>query len=53
MIALDTGTAIVGPARGDIFTGSGDAAGDLAGAVRNNADFHILIPKTAAHRYLS
>ena len=52
MIGLDTGTAIVGPARGDIFTGSGDAAGDLAGAVRNNADFYILIPKTAAHRYV-
>jgi len=52
MIGLDTGTAIVGPARGDIFTGSGDAAGELAGAVRNNADFYILIPKTAAHRYL-
>ena len=27
MIAQDTGSAIVGPARGDIFVGSGDAAG--------------------------
>lgn len=52
MIGLDTGTAIVGPARGDIFTGSGDAAGELAGSVRNPAHFYILIPKTAAHRYL-
>jgi membrane-bound lytic murein transglycosylase len=34
MLALDTGSAIVGPARGDIFTGSGDEAGELAGAVR-------------------
>ena len=51
MLALDTGTAIVGPARGDIFTGSGDAAGELAGAVRNAADFYILIPKRAAARY--
>ena len=52
MLALDTGTAIVGPARGDIFTGSGDAAGALAGHVRNAATFHILIPRVAAERYL-
>ncbi|MGV8937628.1 MAG: murein transglycosylase A [Allorhizobium sp.] len=51
MLALDTGSAIVGPSRGDIFTGSGDAAGELAGAVRDAADFYILIPKQAAARY--
>jgi membrane-bound lytic murein transglycosylase A len=52
MMALDTGTAIVGPARGDIFTGSGFDAGQLAGNVRNDADFFVLIPKAAAGRYL-
>jgi len=52
MLALDTGSAIVGPARGDIFTGSGYAAGELAGTVRNDADFVILIPNTAAARFL-
>jgi membrane-bound lytic murein transglycosylase A len=51
MLALDTGSAIVGPARGDIFTGSGDAAGELAGTVRNYADFYLLIPNSAAVRY--
>lgn len=51
MLALDTGSAIVGPARGDIFTGSGDEAGELAGTVRNAADFYILIPRGAAERY--
>ncbi|MCG5476887.1 MAG: murein transglycosylase A [Sinorhizobium fredii] len=51
MLALDTGSAIVGPARGDIFTGSGDAAGALAGSVRNDADFFILVPRAAAARY--
>jgi membrane-bound lytic murein transglycosylase A len=51
MLALDTGSAIVGPARGDLFTGSGDEAGRLAGAVRNAADFFIFIPKAAAARY--
>lgn len=52
LLALDTGSAIIGPARGDIFTGSGFAAGELAGNVRNAADFVILIPKPAAGRFL-
>jgi len=52
VLALDTGSAIVGPARGDIFTGSGDAAGEQAGTVRNDADFVILIPNEAAERFL-
>lgn len=51
MLALDTGSAIVGPARGDIFTGSGFEAGELAGTVRNDADFYILIPEAASVRY--
>lgn len=51
MLALDTGSAIVGPARGDIFTGSGDEAGNLAGSVRNAADFFIFVPRSAAARY--
>lgn len=46
MIAQDTGTAIVGPARGDLFAGSGDAAGDLAGGVKDDADFYVLVPRT-------
>ncbi len=52
MLALDTGSAIVGPARGDIFTGSGFEAGELAGTVRNDAEFYILIPRNAADRFL-
>ncbi|HVJ80656.1 MAG TPA: murein transglycosylase A, partial [Planctomycetia bacterium] len=31
MIAQDTGSAITGPARGDLFAGSGDTAGEIAG----------------------
>ncbi|RWA59021.1 murein transglycosylase A [Mesorhizobium sp.] len=45
MIAQDTGSAITGSARGDLFAGSGDAAGEIAGVVRNAADFHALIPR--------
>lgn len=51
VLALDTGTAIVGPARGDIFTGSGFEAGNRAGTIRNAADFAILIPKGAVERF--
>lgn len=46
MIAQDTGSAIVGPARGDLFAGSGDAAGEIAGVVRHPADFYVLVPKS-------
>jgi membrane-bound lytic murein transglycosylase A len=45
MIAQDTGSAIVGPARGDLFAGSGDAAGQIAGGIRHKADFYALIPR--------
>jgi membrane-bound lytic murein transglycosylase A len=45
MVAQDTGSAIKGPARGDIFYGSGDAAGELAGLTRHAADFYVLLPK--------
>ncbi|PRD44359.1 transglycosylase [Phyllobacterium phragmitis] len=45
MIAQDTGSAIVGPARGDLFAGSGDAAGEIAGVIRNRADFYALVPR--------
>lgn len=44
MIAQDTGSAIIGPARGDLFAGSGDAAGEIAGVVRASADFYALVP---------
>jgi len=50
MIAQDTGSAITGPARGDLFAGSGEAAGEIAGVVQANADFYALIPKALAGR---
>ena len=51
MIAQDTGSAIVGPARGDLFTGSGREAGEVAGIIRNEADFHMLVPIALAERW--
>ncbi len=44
LIAQDTGSAIVGPARADIFFGSGDAAGARAGAIRHRGEFIVLMP---------
>lgn len=44
MIAQDTGSAIVGPARGDLFIGSGARAGEIAGLVRHPARFVVFLP---------
>jgi len=48
MIAQDTGSAILGTARADIFFGSGDAAGARAGSIRHAARFVVLLPKPEA-----
>lgn len=47
-IAQDTGSAILGQARGDYFAGSGDEAGRLAGGMREQTDFVVLLPRGAA-----
>lgn len=44
MIAQDTGSAIVGPARADIFFGAGDDAGARAGDIRHKGDFIVFLP---------
>jgi len=46
MIAQDVGSAIRGPERGDIYFGSGDAAGRLAGITKHAGKFIVLLPKT-------
>jgi membrane-bound lytic murein transglycosylase A len=48
MIAEDRGSAIVGEARGDVFFGSGEAAGARAGRIRHGATFYRLVPRSAA-----
>lgn len=45
MVAQDTGSAIVGPARGDFFTGTGPEAGTQAGLMRHKVAFVVLQPK--------
>jgi membrane-bound lytic murein transglycosylase A len=48
MIAHDTGSAILGPARADLFFGGGEEAGARAGAIRHAADFLVLLPAREA-----
>jgi membrane-bound lytic murein transglycosylase A len=45
MIAQDTGSAIVGPARADLYFGAGEEAGRLAGRIRQPGRFSMLIPR--------
>ena len=44
VIAQDTGSAIVGPARGDLFIGAAAEAGRIAGNIRHPADFIVFLP---------
>lgn len=46
MIAHDTGAAIKGPERGDIYFGSGEAAGRIAGFVRHPGNLFAFLPLT-------
>jgi membrane-bound lytic murein transglycosylase A len=45
MIAQDTGSAIVGPARADLYWGSGDDAGRIASRIRHHGRFVMLLPR--------
>jgi membrane-bound lytic murein transglycosylase A len=45
MIAQDTGSAIIGPARADLYWGAGDDAGRIAGRIRHPARFVMLLPR--------
>ncbi len=48
LIAQDTGGAIKGPARADIFFGAGAGAEAVAGRLNAHGQFFVLIPKPAA-----
>nr|WP_245185626.1 murein transglycosylase A [Falsiroseomonas frigidaquae] len=45
VVAQDTGGAIRGSARADLFTGWGDAAGAEAGGMRDRAALFVLLPR--------
>ena len=50
MVAQDVGSAIKGPERGDIYFGSGDAAGRLAGVTKHAGKFIVLLPNDTPAR---
>ena len=50
MIAQDTGTAIRGLVRGDIFFGAGHHAAQLAGKMQSAGTLYALLPRPAARR---
>lgn len=52
MVAQDTGGAIKGPQRADIFYGTGDGAGNAAGTVKDAGRLILLLPIDRAYAML-
>ncbi len=44
MVGQDVGSAIKGPERGDVYFGSGEDAGKIAGSTKHPARFFVLVP---------
>jgi membrane-bound lytic murein transglycosylase A len=53
VIAQDTGGAIKGPVRGDLFWGSGDAAARQAGEMNAAGHYALLVPRAVAAKALA
>ncbi|HIM71702.1 MAG TPA: murein transglycosylase, partial [Alphaproteobacteria bacterium] len=45
MIAQDTGGAIRGAVRGDVFWGAGDEAAEVAGRMKHKGRYYMLLPR--------
>ena len=45
VMAQDTGKAIIGGVRADYYWGSGDAAGEIAGRMKQNGKMWLLLPR--------
>jgi membrane-bound lytic murein transglycosylase A len=50
VVAQDTGGAIKGPVRGDLYWGTGEAAGDRAGRMNARGRYYLLLPRPVADR---
>ena len=48
LVAQDTGSAIVGPARADIYFGYGEEISHIAGRIKQNGQFVMLVPQSVA-----
>jgi membrane-bound lytic murein transglycosylase A len=53
LVAQDTGTAIKGHARGDVFWGAGEEAAFTAGQMKSQGQMIVLLPKPLAKRLLT
>ncbi len=51
VVAQDTGGAIKGPVRGDLFWGAGDAAAQRAGQMNARGRYYLLLPRAVAGRW--
>ena len=52
MVAQDTGGAITGPVRGDVFWGPGREAAEIAGRMKHPGRYWLLLPKAVAARLI-
>ena len=50
MIAQDTGDAIRGPVRGDVFWGAGEAAAAIAGRMNSRGQWYLLLPRSLSRQ---
>ena len=53
MLAQDTGGAIRGVVRGDVFYGHGPEAAEVSGRMKNPARFWVLLPRAVAQKALA
>jgi membrane-bound lytic murein transglycosylase A len=50
VVAQDTGGAIRGPVRGDVFWGFGPQAAERAGMMKDRGTYYLLLPREVAER---
>lgn len=51
VMTQDTGGAIKGPLRADLFFGSGERAGELAGVMKHDVSWTLLLPTSLAMKF--
>ena len=51
LFAQDTGSAIVGPARADIYFGHGEEISHIAGRIKQNGQFVMLVPQKRGYQW--
>jgi len=53
VVAQDKGSAIKGPGRIDLFWGAGDQAEAMAGPMRQQGTYWVIVPRAVGERWLS